>query len=60
LADALLAVLTIAMLVSGFWDWSIGHPTRIRWHAVTGVVLAGLLLVHTIGRRSRLRSSNVH
>ncbi len=59
LADALLAAITVGMLVSGFWDWSAGHPTRIRWHAITGVVLAILLLVHTVRRRSRLHRSKV-
>ena len=58
-ADSFLAAVTVAMLVSGFWDWSLGHPTRMRWHAVTGVVLGGVLLGHTVRRRSRLRSSNV-
>lgn len=43
------------MLVSGFWDWFAGHPTKIRWHAITGVVLP----VHTARRRSRLRRSRV-
>ena len=59
LADLLLAVITAGMLVSGFWDWFAGHPTRIRWHAITGVVLAILLVAHTIRRRSRLRRSAV-
>ena len=59
LADLLLAVITAGMLVSGFWDWSAGHPTRIRWHAITVVVLAILLLAHTVRRRSRLRRSAV-
>lgn len=59
LADALLAVTTAGMLASGSWDWSAGHPTRIRWHAITGVVLAVLLVVHTARRRSRLRRSKV-
>jgi hypothetical protein len=58
-ADALLATVTVGMLASGFWDWSLGHPTRIRWHAITGIVLAGFLLVHTLRRRARLRSSQV-
>jgi len=57
LADLLLAVITAGMLVSGFWDWSAGHPTKIRWHAITGVALAILLVAHTIRRRSRLRRS---
>jgi branched-subunit amino acid ABC-type transport system permease component len=59
LADMLLAVITAGMLVSGFWDWFAGHPTKIRWHAITGVALAILLLVHTIRRWSRLRRSKV-
>ena len=59
LADALLAVITVGMLISGFWDWFAGHPTRIRWHAITGVVLAILLLIHTARRWSRLRRSKV-
>ena len=58
-ADALLAVVTAGMLVSGLWDWAIGHPTRIRWHAITGVLLVGLLVVHTLRRRRRLRRSQV-
>lgn len=59
LTDMLLAVITVGMLASGFWDWFAGHPTRIRWHAITGVVLAILLLVHTVRRWSRLRRSKV-
>lgn len=59
MADAVLTIVTVAMLVSGFWDWTLGHPTRIRWHALTGVALAGMLIVHTLRRGSRLRSSNV-
>jgi hypothetical protein len=59
MADLLLTVVTAGMLVSGFWDWLAGHPTRIRWHAITGVVLAILLLVHTVRRRRRLRRSTV-
>ena len=59
LADALLAAMTVGMLASGFWDWLAGHPTRIRWHAISGVVLTVLLAVHTARRRSRLRRSKV-
>ncbi len=47
------------MLVSGFWDWFAGHPTRIRWHALTGVALAVLLLIRKARRKSRLRRSRV-
>ena len=59
LADALLAAITAGMLVSGFWDWFARHPTKIRWHAITGVALAVLLVVHTARRWSRLRRSKV-
>jgi hypothetical protein len=59
LADALMAAITVGMLISGWWDWLAGHPTRIRWHALTGVALAVLLLIHTVRRRSRLRRSGV-
>ena len=58
-SDALLVTVTVVMLVSGFWDWSLGHPTRIRWHAISGVVLSVFLLVHTLRRRRRLRLSQV-
>ena len=47
------------MLASGLYDWVAGHPTRIRWHALSGVVLAGFLLVHTLRRRRRLHRSSV-
>ena len=59
LADALLAVITAGMLISGFWDWFAGHPTKVRWHAITGVVLAILLLIHTARRWPRLRRSKI-
>jgi hypothetical protein len=58
-ADAILFLLTAAMLASGLWDLAIGHPTRIRWHAITGVALTACLVVHTLRRRSRLRRSQI-
>jgi hypothetical protein len=58
-ADLVLLVVTATMLVSGMWDWLAGHPTQIRWHAITGVVLAGWLVVHTLRRRRRLLSSRI-
>ena len=57
LSDALLLALTVAMLASGFVDVALGHPTRIRWHAIFGIVLAIYLVIHTIRRHSRLTSS---
>jgi hypothetical protein len=59
LADAVLLLMTTGMLASGLWDWASGHPSRIRWHAVTGVALAVLLLIHTLRRRGRLRRSRI-
>lgn len=59
LSDVWLALLTVAMVASGIVDWALGHPTRIRWHAITGVLLAVALLVHTLRRRRRLRGSLV-
>jgi len=59
LADGFLFVLTLAMTFSGFWDEWAPHHTKIRWHAITGVVLAIYLIVHTLRRRARLRLSQV-
>jgi len=59
IADSVLLVVTLVMLGSGVWDWSAGHPTKIRWHAIFGVVLAAYLVVHSVRRRSRLRTSTI-
>lgn len=59
-SDTLLLTLTLGMLASGFVDLAIGHPTRLRWHAITGVVLAIWLVVHTLRRRTRLKKSSIH
>jgi hypothetical protein len=59
LTDVALTALTLVMLGSGLADWWLGHPTRIRWHAISGVLLGGFLLVHTLRRRGRLRYSRV-
>jgi hypothetical protein len=59
LADAALMAVSAMMLASGFWDLFAGQPTKIRWHAITGVLLAVMTAVHTLRRRSRLRASNV-
>ncbi|MGN6606897.1 MAG: hypothetical protein ACTHMS_07790 [Jatrophihabitans sp.] len=57
-SDAILTLLTAGMLVSGLWDWLDGR-TRIRRHALTGVILAAYLVVHSWRRRRRLRRSVV-
>jgi len=59
LADASLFTITVAMLVSGFWDLWAPHHTKIRWHAITGVVLTVYLIVHSFRRRKRLRVSEI-
>ncbi len=59
ISDALLLALTLAMLASGFVDVAIGHPTKVRWHAILGVALTVYLVVHTLRRRKRLRSSAI-
>jgi hypothetical protein len=59
LADASLFIITLAMLVSGFWDLWAPHHTKIRWHAITGVVLTIYLVVHSVQRRKRLRFSEI-
>jgi hypothetical protein len=50
LNDLFLAFLTLGMLVSGLWDWRLGHPTKIRWHAIFGVLLAFDLMIHSLRR----------
>jgi uncharacterized membrane protein YjgN (DUF898 family) len=59
LSNGVLLILTLVMLASGLWDWLSGDPTRIRWHAISGVVLAAYLAVHSYRRRRRLRTSRV-
>ena len=59
MADLALVLFTAGMLASGFWDWALGHPTRIRYHALVGVGLAIFLLVHSATRWKRLRKSSV-
>ena len=59
LADGFLFIVTSAMLISGFWDLWAPHHTKIRWHAITGVVMTGFLIVHSVRRRARLRISNI-
>jgi hypothetical protein len=59
LADGFLFIITLAMLFSGFWDLWATHHSKIRWHAITGVVLTIYLVVHTVRRWRRLRFSQI-
>jgi hypothetical protein len=58
-ADGFLLALSSAMLFSGFWDLWAPHHTKIRWHAITGIVLTIFLVVHTVRRWKRLRFSQI-
>lgn len=59
---ALLLMLAIAVTASGLWDW-LGAPTKIRWHAISGVILIGVVGWHVWTRRRwlvrRQRSGDV-
>jgi len=59
IADLALALFAVGMLTSGLWDWALGHPTRIRYHALLGIGLAIFLIVHSATRWKRLRRSSV-
>jgi hypothetical protein len=57
--DLSLPILTAAMLGSVVWDWGLGNPTEIRWHAITAVLLAITLSIRTLHRLRRLRTSDI-
>jgi hypothetical protein len=72
LSDAVLAFLTLNVLVSGVVDWASGRNTPfplreltglpihfIGWHGLSSVVLLCYLLVHVLRRRTRLRRSQI-
>ncbi len=50
---SLLLVLVAAVTLSGLWDW-LGVPTKIRYHAITGVILIVIAARHTWSRRRSL------
>ncbi len=47
-ADLALLAITVTVLVSGFWDLTLGHPARFRWYSVAGVLLAAATVMHTV------------
>ena len=59
MSDFLLAFLSAGMLISGLFDWWLGHPSKIRWHAIFGVLLTAHLILHSVRRRKRLRVSQI-
>ena len=60
LSDLLLTFLSVGMLGTGLLDWWLGHPTKIRWHAIFGILLTIYLIIHSVRRRKRIRVSQIH
>ena len=48
-----LLVLVVVMTVSGLWDW-LAVPTKIRWHAISSVILIAVAVWHAWTRRDWL------
>jgi hypothetical protein len=49
----LLLALTLVVTASGLWDW-LDERTRIRWHAISSVILIAVVIRHTWTRRGWL------
>jgi hypothetical protein len=65
-SDALFAVITVNVIVSGVLDWGRGAPLLLpfpapfqRWHLTSSAVLVVYLAVHVARRRKRLRRSTI-
>jgi hypothetical protein len=65
-SDAVLAFLTLNVLVSGLIDWIRGQPIPFplappfnTWHKFSGIVLVGYLIVHVARRWKRIRRSTI-
>ncbi|MGI8451084.1 MAG: hypothetical protein ACR2MP_28660 [Streptosporangiaceae bacterium] len=50
---SLLLVLTMIVTASGLWDWLDGR-TKIRWHAISSIILLAVVIRHTWTRRGWL------
>jgi membrane protein implicated in regulation of membrane protease activity len=48
-----LSAAVVVVTFSGLWDW-LGVPTKIRFHAISGVILIGVVAWHAWTRRSWL------
>jgi hypothetical protein len=48
-----LSVLVVVVTVSGLWDW-LDVPTKIRWHAISSVILIAVAVRHAWTRRDWL------
>ena len=65
-SDAILAFITLNVVVSGILDWGRGTPVSLpfpapfgRWHLVSSVVLVVYLVVHVSRRWKRIRRSTI-
>ena len=65
-SDAILAIVTVNVVVSGVLDWGRGAPLLLplpnpfsRWHLTSSVVLVVYLIVHVARRWKRIRRSTV-
>lgn len=66
-SDAILAFITVNVVVSGILDWNRGGPLVLpflpqpfgRWHLLSSVLLVVYLIVHVWRRWRRLRRSTI-
>jgi hypothetical protein len=66
-SDAILAFVTVNVVVSGILDWNQGAPLLLpvlprpfdRWHLLASVVLIVYLVIHVSRRWRRLRRSTI-
>ncbi|HEY3952197.1 MAG TPA: hypothetical protein VGM53_02385 [Streptosporangiaceae bacterium] len=66
-SDAILAFVTVNVVVSGILDWNRGAPLQLpflpapfaRWHLLSSAVLVVYLVVHVWRRWRRLRRSTI-
>jgi hypothetical protein len=66
-SDAILAFVTVNVVVSGILDWNRGAPLLLpvlprpfdRWHLLASVVLVVYLVIHVSRRWRRLRRSTI-
>ena len=66
-SDAILAVITVNVVVSGILDWNRGAPLLLpllpapfdRWHLLCSAVLIVYLMIHVARRWKRLRRSTI-
>jgi hypothetical protein len=66
-SDAILAFITVNVVVSGILDWNRGAPLLLpvlprpfgRWHLLASAALVGYLVIHVSRRWRRLRRSTI-